>query len=189
MTRAAAGCARCSPRRYACGCRSCALRVCTERAGFVATVTRFPNEIMVRLHKCIARRRFSDITPLDLGGDVTVRPLIVAIVVVPLAFGSLPALAQGNPSADQIINSLRPSGNMMPGGTRGIRLAAPTNEPTAQQPAPSQAQQPRVSHSSRASPPTSRRQRRRRIGSDGEPDGEFRQRLGRTDARCRPNAG
>ena len=63
------------------------------------------------------------------------RPLIAAIVVVPLAFGSLPVLAQGNPSADQIINSLRPSGNMMPGGTRGIRLAAPTNEPTAQQPA------------------------------------------------------
>ena len=56
------------------------------------------------------------------------RPLIAAIVVVPLAFGSLPVLAQGNPSADQIINSLRPSGNMMPGGTRGIRLAAPSNE-------------------------------------------------------------
>jgi outer membrane protein OmpA-like peptidoglycan-associated protein len=75
---------------------------------------------------------------------VTVRSPIAAIVVVPLAFGSLPVLAQGNPSADQIINSLRPSGNMMPGGTRGIRLAAPTNEPAAQQPASSQAQQPRV---------------------------------------------
>ena len=72
------------------------------------------------------------------------RPLIAAIVVVPLAFGSLPVLAQGNPSADQIINSLRPSGNMMPGGTRGIRLAAPSNEGAAQQPAPAQAQQPRV---------------------------------------------
>ena len=69
------------------------------------------------------------------------RPLIGAIVVVPLAFGSLPVLAQGNPSADQIINSLRPSGNMMPGGTRGIRLA-PTNEPTAQQPSPAQVQAP-----------------------------------------------
>jgi OmpA-OmpF porin, OOP family len=73
-----------------------------------------------------------------------VRPLIIAIVVAPLAFGSLPVLAQGSPSADQIINSLRPSGNMMPGATRGIRLAAPSNDTTAQQPAPSQAQQPRV---------------------------------------------
>jgi OOP family OmpA-OmpF porin len=82
-----------------------------------------------------------------------VRPLIVAIVVVPLAFGSLPVLAQGSPSADQIINSLRPSGNMMPGGTRGIRLAAPTNEPTAQQPAPSQGQQPRVAASRPAAAP------------------------------------
>ncbi len=89
------------------------------------------------------------------------RPVIVAIVVVPLAFGSLPALAQGNPSADQIINSLRPSGNMMPGGTRGIRLAAPTNEPTAQQPAPyqtqqstpSQSQQPRVAANKSAAAP------------------------------------
>ena len=81
------------------------------------------------------------------------RPLIVAIVVVPLAFGSLPVLAQGNPSADQIINSLRPSGNMMPGGTRGIRLAAPTNEPTAQQPAPSQTQQPRVAANRSAAAP------------------------------------
>ena len=77
------------------------------------------------------------------------RPLIAAIVVVPLAFGSLPVFAQGNPSADQIINSLRPSGNMMPGGTRGIRLAAPTNEAT---PAPSQAQQPRVASNRPAAP-------------------------------------
>jgi OOP family OmpA-OmpF porin len=82
-----------------------------------------------------------------------VRPLIAAIVVVPLAFGSLPVLAQGSPSADQIINSLRPSGNMMPGGTRGIRLAAPTNEPAAQQPAPSQAQQSRVAASMPAAAP------------------------------------
>ena len=81
------------------------------------------------------------------------RPLIAAIVVVPLAFGSLPVLAQGNPSADQIINSLRPSGNMMPGGTRGIRLAAPTNEPTVQQPAPSQAQQPHVAANRPAAAP------------------------------------
>ncbi len=35
------------------------------------------------------------------------------------------ARAQGNPSTDQIINSLRPTGGMM-GGTRGIRPAAPS---------------------------------------------------------------
>ena len=82
------------------------------------------------------------------------RPLIAAIVVVPLAFGSLPVLAQGNPSADQIINSLRPSGNMMPGGTRGIRLAAPSNEGAAPQPAPAQAQQPRVASNKPTAAPT-----------------------------------
>jgi OOP family OmpA-OmpF porin len=43
-----------------------------------------------------------------------------------LAFGaaSVPGWAQGNPSADQIINSLRPSAGMA-GGTRGIRPAMP----------------------------------------------------------------
>ena len=47
-----------------------------------------------------------------------------------LALGALPAagLAQstssGNPSTNQIINSLRPTGPMT-GGTRGIRPAAP----------------------------------------------------------------
>jgi outer membrane protein OmpA-like peptidoglycan-associated protein len=52
-----------------------------------------------------------------------VRSLITPIIVAPLLFGSLPAFAQGSPSADQIINSLRPSGNLVQGGTRGIRLA------------------------------------------------------------------
>jgi outer membrane protein OmpA-like peptidoglycan-associated protein len=73
-----------------------------------------------------------------------VRSLIAPFIVAPLVFGSLPVLAQGNPSADQIINSLRPSGNLVLGGTRGLRLAAPTNDGTAQQPAPSPTQQPRV---------------------------------------------
>jgi OmpA-OmpF porin, OOP family len=76
-----------------------------------------------------------------------VRSLIAPFIVAPLVFGSLPVLAQGNPSADQIINSLRPSGNLVLGGTRGLRLAAPTNDGTAQQPAPSPAQQPRVASS------------------------------------------
>ena len=63
------------------------------------------------------------------------RSLIAAIVVAPLILGSLPAFAQGSPSADQIINSLKPSGNLVTGGTRGIRLAAPSTEGAAQQPA------------------------------------------------------
>jgi outer membrane protein OmpA-like peptidoglycan-associated protein len=82
-----------------------------------------------------------------------VRALIASIIVAPLVFGSLPAFAQGNPSADQIINSLRPSGNLVAGGTRGIKLAAPTNgDATApqQQTAPqatAPVQQPRVASS------------------------------------------
>ena len=61
-----------------------------------------------------------------------VRSRIAAIVVAPLILGSLPALAQSSPSADQIINSLKPSGNLVTGGTRGIRLAAPSTESTQQ---------------------------------------------------------
>ncbi len=75
------------------------------------------------------------------------RSLLAPFIVAPLVLGSLPVLAQGNPSADQIINSLRPSGNLVLGGTRGLRLAAPTNDGTAQQPATSPAQQPRVASS------------------------------------------
>ena len=41
------------------------------------------------------------------------------------ALAAAPALAQGNPSADSIINSLRP-GPGMTGGTRGIRPIAPS---------------------------------------------------------------
>jgi OmpA-OmpF porin, OOP family len=75
-----------------------------------------------------------------------VRSLLAPIIVAPLMLGSVPAFAQNHPSADQIINSLRPSGNLVSGGTRGIRLAAPGSDATAQ-PAPSPAQQPRVASS------------------------------------------
>jgi OOP family OmpA-OmpF porin len=74
-----------------------------------------------------------------------VRALITPIVVAPLLFGALPAFGQGNPSADQIINSLKPSGNLVLGGTRGIRLAAPTGDAAVPQPAP--VQQPRIASS------------------------------------------
>jgi OOP family OmpA-OmpF porin len=85
-----------------------------------------------------------------------VRSPIAAIVVAPMILGNLPAFAQGSPSADQIINSLKPSGNLVTGGTRGIRLAAPTTEGPTQQstaPAPSPVQQPRVAASKPAAAP------------------------------------
>ena len=77
-----------------------------------------------------------------------IAPLIVApMIVAPLVVSSLPAVAQ-NPSADQIINSLRPSGNLVRGGTRGIRLAPSgdaSSEPQAA--ATPAASQPRVAAS------------------------------------------
>ena len=91
------------------------------------------------------------------------RSQIAAIVVAPLILGSLPAFAQGSPSADQIINSLKPSGNLVTGGTRGIRLAAPTTEGATQQPtapAPSPVQQPRVAASKPVTAPARRGHRR-----------------------------
>lgn len=68
---------------------------------------------------------------------------LIALTIVPLlAVGGPPAFAQGNPSSQQIINSLRPTGNLVQGGTRGIRLAAPPSDTGAPSTAPSQ--QPRV---------------------------------------------
>jgi outer membrane protein OmpA-like peptidoglycan-associated protein len=82
-----------------------------------------------------------------------VRSLIAPIVVAPLVFGSLPAFAQGHPSADQIINSLRPSGNLVTGGTRGIRLA-PSGDGSAQPAAPAPTRQPQVASSKPTAAPT-----------------------------------
>lgn len=53
------------------------------------------------------------------------RSLFAPLIATPLIFAGVPAFAQGNPSADQIINSLKPTGNLTAGGTRGIRLGAP----------------------------------------------------------------
>ena len=75
--------------------------------------------------------------------------LIAPIIVAPLVFGSLPAMAQGHPSADQIINSLKPSGNLVMGGTRGIRLVAPPMKPQRSSRRP-------LRRSSHAWPPASR---------------------------------
>lgn len=58
------------------------------------------------------------------------RSLFASLMAAPLIFAAVPALAQGNPSADQIINSLKPSGNLESGGTRGIRIGpAPSSAP------------------------------------------------------------
>lgn len=53
------------------------------------------------------------------------RSLIAPLLVAPLVFGAAPVFAQSNPSADQIIKSLKPTGNLVTGGTRGIRMVAP----------------------------------------------------------------
>ena len=76
------------------------------------------------------------------------RNLLTLFIVAPLLLGATPAFAQ-NPSADQIIKSLRPSptGSLAAGNTRGIRLAAPQAEaatPQAAAPGPTPVQPPRV---------------------------------------------
>jgi OOP family OmpA-OmpF porin len=58
------------------------------------------------------------------------RPAITSLIAVPLALAALavgPAWAQNNPSAEQIIQSLRPNGDQLKGETRGIRLANPAS--------------------------------------------------------------
>ena len=83
------------------------------------------------------------------------KSLMIATV---LFGGTAGAMAQGNPSADQIINSLRPSGGMM-GGTRGIRPVTPA-APSAAAPSAS----PQVAPAATAGanhavrPPAERRQ-------------------------------
>jgi OOP family OmpA-OmpF porin len=64
--------------------------------------------------------------------DMAVRPLLLfPIIAVPLLLGSLPALAQGQPSAEQLLQQLRPKGNLINGGTRGLRLTPPGSDAPA----------------------------------------------------------
>lgn len=77
--------------------------------------------------------------------------LIAPVLVVPFAFGTLPAAAQSNPSADQIIKSLTPTGDVSQVGTRGIHMApqgsngeAAPVEPRARPTAIRAAEQPAV---------------------------------------------
>jgi OOP family OmpA-OmpF porin len=67
------------------------------------------------------------------------RTAIVCLITAPLALAALPAAAQGNPSSDQIIQSLKPSGNLLSGGTRGIRMANPNATEQTPQASSSQA--------------------------------------------------
>ena len=61
--------------------------------------------------------------------------LLASIFAVPVLFGAGDAIAQGSPSADQIIQALRPTGALQT-GVRGIRPAAPGGSaPTAVTPA------------------------------------------------------
>jgi OOP family OmpA-OmpF porin len=53
------------------------------------------------------------------------RAAIFSLIAAPLILTALPAAAQSNPSSDQIIQSLKPTGNLLGGGTRGIRMANP----------------------------------------------------------------
>jgi outer membrane protein OmpA-like peptidoglycan-associated protein len=59
---------------------------------------------------------------------------MIAVLAAPLAASAVPALAQNNPSTNQIIQSLTPSGNE--GTTRGIRLAPSGAQPAPTAPAP-----------------------------------------------------
>jgi outer membrane protein OmpA-like peptidoglycan-associated protein len=74
------------------------------------------------------------------------RSLIARLIVAPLVLAAVPAFAQSNPSSDQIIKSLMPSGNLVSGGTRGIRLAAPTGDASPSQVVPASAGQPPAPH-------------------------------------------
>jgi OOP family OmpA-OmpF porin len=87
--------------------------------------------------------------------DTNVRSIFAPLIVAPLFFTAIPVFAQGNPSADQIINSLKPSGNLTAGGTRGIRLAAPSSDGTA----PAQAGSSGQTQSSQAVPAATSRTR------------------------------
>lgn len=62
---------------------------------------------------------------------------LVPFLVLPVLLAAAPLLAQSNPSTEQIIQSLKPSGNLLQGDTRGIRLVNPaTDAAKSQVPAP-----------------------------------------------------
>ena len=77
------------------------------------------------------------------------RSLITPLLLAPLMLAGGPVFAQSNPTAAQIIQSLKPTGNLLKGGTRGIRLAAP---PPAAAPSPAATTAQPTPHESMSSP-------------------------------------
>lgn len=63
------------------------------------------------------------------------RQFFAPLVALPLVILALPVFAQGSPSADQIIMSLKPSGNLTTGSTRGIRVQPGVTTPPPTTPA------------------------------------------------------
>jgi len=51
--------------------------------------------------------------------------LVAVPILASMPILESPARAQGNPSSAQIIQSLKPTGDLLQGGTRGIRMANP----------------------------------------------------------------
>lgn len=58
------------------------------------------------------------------------RALILSVFLAPLVFAAVPAMAQGTPSANDIIQSLKPGGNLTQ-GLRGIKMANPSGAAAA----------------------------------------------------------
>jgi hypothetical protein len=59
----------------------------------------------------------------SLGGDYAVRRAVFLSMTLLAGFAFSSVHAQPSPSADQIISSMRPTGNLTAGGVRGIRLS------------------------------------------------------------------
>ena len=55
--------------------------------------------------------------------------LVTVPILASMPLLQSPASAQGNPSSAQIIQSLKPTGDLLQGGTRGIRMANPGANP------------------------------------------------------------
>jgi OOP family OmpA-OmpF porin len=67
------------------------------------------------------------------------------LLFLPFALAAVPAQAQTGPSAEQIIQSLKPAGDLLNGETRGIRLVKPDATAAAAPPAAAPAGAPAIS--------------------------------------------
>jgi OmpA-OmpF porin, OOP family len=74
-------------------------------------------------------------TPLLSAEDFAMRPLITSVVLAPILFGAVPGFAQNTPTAQQIIDALKPTGNLQTGNTRGIRPLGSSGQTTTAAPA------------------------------------------------------